>query len=118
MIPTKEYARIHKVSQLTVVQKCRRGGFYSARKIGRDWYIDESEPYQNFNSYRKIRPRVEEVDTEVAEVGDIPLKKWCEINGLKYKSQQQKAIRGGFSTARKIGNQWFINVKEKPEDKS
>lgn len=47
MIPLKEYAeRLGKNPQV-VYQKAARGTFRTARKIGRDWFIDEHEPYQD-----------------------------------------------------------------------
>lgn len=47
MIPLKEYAeRLNKNPQV-VYQKAARGTFRTARKIGRQWFIDESEPYND-----------------------------------------------------------------------
>lgn len=47
MIPLKEYAlRLGKNPQV-VYQKAARGTFNTARKVGRDWFIDEDEPYQD-----------------------------------------------------------------------
>ena len=45
MIPIAEYAKLHGKAVYTVRQKCQRGGFQTARKIGRDWFIDRDEPY-------------------------------------------------------------------------
>jgi hypothetical protein len=44
-ISLAEYAQMHGVSPDTVRQKVLRGGFKSAKKIGRNWVIDKSEPY-------------------------------------------------------------------------
>ena len=45
LITIKEYAAKHGKHPVTVSQKCQRGGFKTAQKIGRDWLIDEDEPY-------------------------------------------------------------------------
>ncbi len=45
MIPLKEYAEMHGKELSTVRQKAQRGGFKTARKIGRDWFIDKDEEY-------------------------------------------------------------------------
>ena len=45
LISLLEYAKIHKKSQVSVRQKAARGGFKTAVKIGRNWVIDEDEPY-------------------------------------------------------------------------
>lgn len=45
MISIAEYAEKHGISAKAVQMKCRRGGFKTAQKIGRNWCIDESEPY-------------------------------------------------------------------------
>ena len=45
LISLKEYAELHCKSLVTVRQKATRGGFQTARKIGRNWVIDEDEPY-------------------------------------------------------------------------
>ncbi len=45
MIPLTEYAEAHGKSQATARQMALRGGFKTAQKIGRDWMIDNEEPY-------------------------------------------------------------------------
>lgn len=45
MIPLKEYAERLGKNPVIVCQKAIRGGFKTARKIGRDWFIDEDESY-------------------------------------------------------------------------
>ena len=44
-ISLTEYAKRHNKAASTVRQMALRGGFKTARKVGRDWLIDESEPY-------------------------------------------------------------------------
>ena len=48
----------------------------------------------------------------VIPVGMITLKEYAERNGKNHISTVQKAARGGFRTARKIGCQWFIDEDE------
>lgn len=45
LIPIKQYAEMHGRTPATVRQKCIRGTFTTAQKIGRDWLIDDQEPY-------------------------------------------------------------------------
>ena len=45
LISLSKYAAAHGRSQISVQQKARRGGFETARKIGRNWVIDSEEPY-------------------------------------------------------------------------
>ena len=47
LISLADYARLHKVNPATARQKALRGGFETARKIGRDWVIDKNEPYKD-----------------------------------------------------------------------
>ena len=51
LISLSKYAAAHGRSQISVQQKARRGGFETARKIGRNWVIDSDEPYTD----RRIR---------------------------------------------------------------
>lgn len=44
-ITLKEYAIRHGKDPVVVRHKAQRGGFKTAEKIGRDWFIDENEPY-------------------------------------------------------------------------
>lgn len=45
MIPLIEYARLNKRAPATARQMALRGGFKTAQKIGRDWFIDPEEPW-------------------------------------------------------------------------
>ncbi len=45
LISLAEYAKLHHRALATVRQKVLRGGFKTARKIGRNWVIDKNEPY-------------------------------------------------------------------------
>lgn len=45
MIPIKEYAALHGKAVITVRKKAQNGGFKTAQKLGRDWFIDSDEPY-------------------------------------------------------------------------
>ena len=60
LISLAKYAAAHGRSQISVQQKARRGGFKTARKIGRNWAIDSDEPYVDkrvrsgkFKNFRK-----------------------------------------------------------------
>lgn len=45
MIPLSEYAKQHGRDMSTARHKALKGGFNTARKIGRIWMIDDSEPW-------------------------------------------------------------------------
>ena len=45
IITLKEYAQRQRRNLDIVRQKALRGGFRTAKKLGRDWFIDEDEPY-------------------------------------------------------------------------
>ena len=45
LIPLVEYARRNMRAPATARQMALRGGFKTAQKIGRDWVIDDHEPY-------------------------------------------------------------------------
>lgn len=45
LISLVEYAKIHGRDPSTARQMALRGGFQTARKIGRNWVIEDSEPY-------------------------------------------------------------------------
>jgi len=45
LITIKEYAARHGRDHRTALQKAQRGKFETAKKLGRDWVIDEDEPY-------------------------------------------------------------------------
>lgn len=47
IISIADYAKMHGKSAISVQQKARRGGFKTAKKIGRNWVIDSEEPYED-----------------------------------------------------------------------
>lgn len=47
VITLKEYAERLGKDPVIVRQKAIRGGFQTAHKFGRDWVIDETEPYED-----------------------------------------------------------------------
>jgi hypothetical protein len=47
LISLSEYAALHGKAAISVQQKARRGGFKTAKKIGRNWVIDSNEPYED-----------------------------------------------------------------------
>lgn len=46
----------------------------------------------------------------------ISLVEWAERNGVAPVTARQKAQRGGFKTAQKIGRNWLIDEAEKHTD--
>jgi len=64
LIPLAEYARLLDKNIQVAAQMARRGSFHSARKIGRDWFIDKNEAYPDnrqtaggkFVDWRNNRP--------------------------------------------------------------
>ncbi|HEY5587635.1 MAG TPA: hypothetical protein VIK86_01615 [Candidatus Paceibacterota bacterium] len=75
LIPLKEYAKRHGRNPATVRQKANRGGFETVQKIGRDWFIDEEEPYEDnrettgkFKNWRKRRIKMNDVVKEAKEI--------------------------------------------------
>ena len=60
LISLSKYAAAHGKAAISVRQKARRGGFKTAKKIGRNWVIDSDEPYSDrriksgkFKNFRK-----------------------------------------------------------------
>jgi hypothetical protein len=45
LISLTEYAQRHGKSEVAARKKAARGGFTTAKKIGRNWIIDSEEPY-------------------------------------------------------------------------
>lgn len=44
--------------------------------------------------------------------GYITLKEWAQKNGITHDTARQRANRGAFNTAKKIGNLWIIKADE------
>ena len=59
LITLKEYALRHNRNPDTVRQKALRGTFNTAVKIGRDWLIDEDEPYTDRRKDPETAPESE-----------------------------------------------------------
>lgn len=53
LISLAEYAQMHNKESSSVRQKALRGGFTTARKIGRNWVIDSDEPYIKMKTGKK-----------------------------------------------------------------
>ena len=45
LVSLAEYAKLHGKNPATARQMALRGGFTTAKKIGRNWVIDDQEPY-------------------------------------------------------------------------
>ena len=58
LISLAEYAEIHGRDPATVRQMALRGGFQTARKIGRNWVIEDSEEYPDHRKRGKNGPVV------------------------------------------------------------
>lgn len=57
LISLAEYAQIHGKHPDNIRQKVLRGGFSSARKIGRNWVIDSEEPFVDERiKHQQIQP--------------------------------------------------------------
>lgn len=53
LISLAEYAKKHGRTHATARQMALRGGFKTAIKIGRNWCIDEDEPYPDARRKKK-----------------------------------------------------------------
>ena len=72
LISISEYARIHNREISTIRHKCLRGGYKTARKIGRNWVIDSEEPYIDL---RKVENKMSKkwvvIDNRYSTVGGL-----------------------------------------------
>jgi len=59
LIAIADYAAKHGIKADTVRQKCLRGGFYSAQKIGKIWAIDEDEPFLDLRKKNSKKEKME-----------------------------------------------------------
>ena len=55
LISLTEYAAMHDREESTIRKKCLRGGFKTARKIGRNWVIDSEEPMTDLRQSQTIK---------------------------------------------------------------
>lgn len=53
LISLAEYAKIHGRNPATCRQMAERGGFSTARKIGRNWVVESNEPYPDHRKRQK-----------------------------------------------------------------
>lgn len=64
MIPLKEYAIRLGKNPDTARQRANRGSFKTAVKMGRDWFIDENEPWtdnrETTGEYKNWRKKEQE----------------------------------------------------------
>ena len=64
MITLSDYAERHNKAKSTVLQMANRGSFQTAKKIGRQWFIEEDEEYPDLRIKSgkyigwKTRPRI------------------------------------------------------------
>lgn len=61
LIPLTEYAKLHGKNPAIARQAAGRGSFQTARKMGRDWVVDDAEPWPDrrvkSGAYRNWRKR-------------------------------------------------------------
>jgi hypothetical protein len=69
LISLMEYAKKHGKARASAEKKAQRGGFKTARKIGRNWVIDDDEPYPDrrvktgkYVGWRKPKDKVKDVN--------------------------------------------------------
>ncbi len=115
----------HKVNE-HIANLIRDG--YQAKKIS--YRLVPPCKFRNFLSLSRYSEKIwddgedfyfceNEEDYRVPDENDlpkIPLNVWARMNGLNPDSATQKARRGKFETAERIGRQWFINPNEPNTD--
>ena len=94
-----EYAQRNGKEASTVRQKALRGGFKTARKIGRNWVIDEDEPYCD------NRLRAEDIFTPEADTLDDSERELI----LKYEQAKEDS---GWRRYPDICNAIFSNIPD------
>lgn len=87
MIPLAKYAAMHGRAAISVRQMAQRGGLRTARKQGRDWMIDEAEPYPD------RRRRMADVITDEGYKGTDPQER---RDMLRMEQARQYSRTGGF----------------------
>lgn len=107
LIPIEYYAMMYQRPKPAIMQRCITGRFSTAKKMGRNWFIDENEPFSdNRSPMTKFEPI--EVDAPRLPENMIPLTEYAVSTKITYKALQKAAIENRLPTAIKIGNQWFI----------
>lgn len=62
LISIKDYAAKHSRTADTARQRAQRGVFKTAVKMGRDWFIEENEPW--IDNRKKVSDEIAEVNSE------------------------------------------------------
>lgn len=76
LISIVEYAKLHSKEASSAKKKAQRGGFKTARKIGRNWVIDEDEPYDDrrykmrYNQFNRYPDAIRYL-MEISEDGNL-----------------------------------------------
>jgi len=72
LITIKEYAIRNEKAHVTARQMARRGSFKTAKKMGRDWFIDEDEPYPDnrvksgkYSDWRSKNTKIDQVENSL-----------------------------------------------------
>ncbi len=66
-IPIAEFAEKHGIAPVSARQKAQRGGYMTAKKMGRDWMIDKDEPHTDLRKTAPTEP------TDAAEIAETDL---------------------------------------------
>ena len=45
LVDLQAYADLHGITRSTVKQRCQKGAYNTARKLGSQWVIDKNEPH-------------------------------------------------------------------------
>ena len=112
MISMKDYAIKHGKNPSSARYMAARGSFRTAQKIGRDWYIDEDEPY--LNHWHKEQRDIEWENPNGAVISDglISIKQYAINHGKHPSSVRYMVSRGCFQTAQRAGREWLIDKDE------
>jgi hypothetical protein len=77
LISLIEYAKLHRKDRHTVRDMAAREGFKTARKIGRNWVIEDDEPYPDrrvktgkYVGWRKPKDKVKDVNLHQIDSDD------------------------------------------------
>lgn len=64
LVPLAAYARDHGKTPLNARRMAARGSFDTAQKIGRDWFVDDAEPWpdRRVKSGKYIKKKTNETD--------------------------------------------------------
>lgn len=88
LISLNEYAEKHGRKPDTVRQKVLRGGFKTAEKHGRDWLIDEDEPY--VDERKKTTENNKTIDYRIGQIYAIAEQQFEDSKSLRFTANKFK----------------------------